>query len=175
MLRIELPAKPRLLTHDDSVASNEGLPVSLDIALSPLGELNRFNRHRFPGICSRVRTVPLDHPAEGALLHAGGIRFGSDEPEIAGGCNDRVNDFGGVVARRHQARRGEFRRLSRMRGLRRWQWHLDEMYMKVNGEMIYLWRAAQRDSAPCVGHRTLGGSSASGWEQHSASRVRTRA
>jgi putative transposase len=21
-----------------------------------------------------------------------------------------------------------------------WQWHLDEMYVKLNGEMVYLWR-----------------------------------
>jgi putative transposase len=26
-------------------------------------------------------------------------------------------------------------RASRMRGFRRWRWHLDEMYVKVNGEM----------------------------------------
>ena len=31
-------------------------------------------------------------------------------------------------------------RVSRMRGFRQWQWHLDEMYVKVNGEMRYLWR-----------------------------------
>ena len=32
-------------------------------------------------------------------------------------------------------------RVSRMRGFRRWRWHLDEMYVKLNGEMVYLWRA----------------------------------
>ena len=26
-------------------------------------------------------------------------------------------------------------RVSRMRGFRHWRWHLDEMYVKVNGEM----------------------------------------
>ena len=26
-------------------------------------------------------------------------------------------------------------RISRMRGFRQWQWHLDEMYVMVNGEM----------------------------------------
>ncbi|WP_022685522.1 IS6 family transposase [Sphingomonas phyllosphaerae] len=29
-------------------------------------------------------------------------------------------------------------RVSRMRGFRHWRWHLDEMYVKLNGEMIYL-------------------------------------
>jgi putative transposase len=32
-------------------------------------------------------------------------------------------------------------RVSRMRGFRHWRWHLDEMYVKLNGEMVYLWRA----------------------------------
>lgn len=32
-------------------------------------------------------------------------------------------------------------RVSRMRGFRQWRWHLDEMYVKLNGEMHYLWRA----------------------------------
>jgi putative transposase len=31
--------------------------------------------------------------------------------------------------------------MSRMRGFRQWRWHLDEMYVKLDGEMIYLWRA----------------------------------
>ena len=36
-------------------------------------------------------------------------------------------------------------RLSRMRGFRQWQWHLDEMYVKVNGEMRYLRRAVDHE------------------------------
>ena len=38
---------------------------------------------------------------------------------------------------------GEIRhqRVSRIRGFRHWRWHLDEMYVKLNGEMVYLWRA----------------------------------
>ena len=40
------------------------------------------------------------------------------------------NHFGPLFA-------GDIRsqRVSRMRGYRQWQWHLDEMYVKVNGEM----------------------------------------
>ena len=30
-------------------------------------------------------------------------------------------------------------RVNRMRGFRDWRWHLDEMYVKLNGEMVYLW------------------------------------
>ncbi len=31
-------------------------------------------------------------------------------------------------------------RASRMRGFRQWRCHLDEMYVKIGGEMHYLWR-----------------------------------
>ena len=32
-----------------------------------------------------------------------------------------------------------------MRGFRQWRWHLDEMYVKLNGEMVYLWRAVDHE------------------------------
>ncbi|GHH09824.1 IS6 family transposase [Sphingomonas glacialis] len=37
------------------------------------------------------------------------------------------------------------RRVNRMRGFRHWRWHLDEMYVKLNGEMVYLWRAVDHE------------------------------
>jgi putative transposase len=36
-------------------------------------------------------------------------------------------------------------RISRMRGFRHWRWHLDEMYVKLGGEMVYLWRAVDQE------------------------------
>lgn len=33
------------------------------------------------------------------------------------------------------------RRVSQMRGVRQWSWHLDEVFVKINGERHYLWRA----------------------------------
>ena len=36
-------------------------------------------------------------------------------------------------------------RVSRMRGFRQWRWHLDEMYVKLNGEMVYLSRAVDHE------------------------------
>ena len=36
-------------------------------------------------------------------------------------------------------------RVNPMRGFRHWKWHLDEMYVKLNGEMIYLWRAVDHE------------------------------
>lgn len=36
-------------------------------------------------------------------------------------------------------------RVSRMRGFRHWKWHLDEVYIKINGETHYLWRAVDHE------------------------------
>ncbi|MFT4028122.1 MAG: IS6 family transposase [Novosphingobium sp.] len=36
-------------------------------------------------------------------------------------------------------------RVNRMRGFQHWRWHLDEMYVKLNGEMVYLWRAVDQE------------------------------
>ena len=35
-------------------------------------------------------------------------------------------------------------RVSRMHDFRHWNWHLDEMYVKIGGEMHYLWRAVDQ-------------------------------
>jgi putative transposase len=32
-----------------------------------------------------------------------------------------------------------------MRGSTHWRWHLDEMYVKINGEQHYLWRAVDHE------------------------------
>lgn len=36
-------------------------------------------------------------------------------------------------------------RVNRMRGFRHWRWHVDEMYVRINGEMRYLWRAVDHE------------------------------
>ena len=42
---------------------------------------------------------------------------------------------------------GDIRRrsVSAMRGFRHWRWHLDEVNVKINGEMHYLWRAVDHE------------------------------
>jgi putative transposase len=42
---------------------------------------------------------------------------------------------------------GEIRRkrVHRMRSFTHWKWHLDEVYVKINGEMRYLWRAVDHE------------------------------
>lgn len=37
------------------------------------------------------------------------------------------------------------RRVSCMKGFRHWRWHLDEMYVKLDGEMVYPWRAVDHE------------------------------
>jgi putative transposase len=36
-------------------------------------------------------------------------------------------------------------RVNRMRGFCHWRWHVDEMYVKLNGEMVYLWLAVDHE------------------------------
>lgn len=59
-------------------------------------------------------------------------------------CHETVrfwwNRFGPLVAA--DIRR---QRVSRMKGFRQWKWHLDEVYVKINGEMHYLWRAVDQE------------------------------
>ncbi len=59
-------------------------------------------------------------------------------------CHETVrfwwNRFGPMFA-------GEIRRqrVSGMRGMRHWRWHLDETYVKIGGEMHYLWLAVDQE------------------------------
>jgi putative transposase len=59
-------------------------------------------------------------------------------------CHETVrlwwNRFGPMFA-------GEIRRkrVQRMRSYTHWKWHLDEVYVKINGEMRYLWRAVDHE------------------------------
>ncbi|MEO0920897.1 MAG: IS6 family transposase, partial [Pseudomonadota bacterium] len=36
-------------------------------------------------------------------------------------------------------------RINRMRGFKQWRWHLDEMFVKINGDTHYLWRAVDQE------------------------------
>ncbi len=59
-------------------------------------------------------------------------------------CHETVrhwwNRFGPIFA--NDIRR---QRVFHMRGFRRWRWHLDEMYVKLNDEMVYVWRAVDHE------------------------------
>ena len=45
-------------------------------------------------------------------------------------------------------------RVSAMRGFRHWRWHLDEVYVKLNGEMHCLWRAVGHESEALESYAT---------------------
>ena len=60
------------------------------------------------------------------------------------------NRFGLLFA--GDIRRG---RMIRMRAYRQWRWHLDELYVRLSGEMVYLWRAVDHEGEVlerCVTH-----------------------
>ena len=48
------------------------------------------------------------------------------------------NRFGPMFA-------AELRRKRTKRILPQWQWHLDEVFVKINGETYYLWRAVDQE------------------------------
>lgn len=37
------------------------------------------------------------------------------------------------------------KRVERLRFCPQWQWHLDEMFVKINGERHYLWRTVDHE------------------------------
>jgi len=37
------------------------------------------------------------------------------------------------------------KRVARMRGYTQWRWHLDEVFVKINGKLRYLWRAVDHE------------------------------
>jgi len=55
------------------------------------------------------------------------------------------NRFGPMFA-------SNFRRkcVQRLKSYSNWQWHLDEMYVKINGEIHYLWRAVDHEGEVLV-------------------------
>ena len=46
------------------------------------------------------------------------------------------------------------RRVNCMRGFRHWRWHLDEVFVKINDERHYLWRAVDHEGEILESHVT---------------------
>ena len=59
-------------------------------------------------------------------------------------CHETVrlwwNRFGPMFAAEVRCKR-----VQHMRQFTHWKWHLDEVYVKINGEMRYLWRAVDHE------------------------------
>ena len=68
------------------------------------------------------------------LLHERGIEVGHETIRLW------QNRFGPMFA--SEIRR---RRIQQLRAFSRWQWHVDEVFVKINGERHYLWRAVDHE------------------------------
>ncbi len=68
------------------------------------------------------------------LLHEKGIEISHESIRFW------WNRFGPIFAA--EIRRN---RINQMRAYSNWQWHLDEIFVKINGEQHYLWRAVDHD------------------------------
>ena len=68
------------------------------------------------------------------LLHERGIEVSHETVRF------RRNRFGPMFAA--EIRRN---RVNRMRSYSNWQWHLDEVFLKINGDTHYLWRAVDHE------------------------------
>jgi len=44
--------------------------------------------------------------------------------------------------------------VGRLRAYSNWRWHLDEVFVKINGEMHYLWRAVDHEGEVLEGYLT---------------------
>ena len=77
---------------------------------------------------------PLSLRQVGDLLHERGIDI----------CHETVrfwwNRFGPMLAAEIRKKRS-----AALRTLPQWRWHLDEVFVKINGEMHYLWRAVDHE------------------------------
>ncbi len=102
----------------------------------PLGPFRRFNSS--PHVIRLVVMIYVRFPL--SLRNVEDLLFerGIDV------CHETVrmwwNRFGPMFAGDIRRQRG-----SAMRGFRQWRWHLDEMYVKLNGDMVYLWRAVDHE------------------------------
>ena len=57
----------------------------------------------------------------------------------------RPSGSGGIGSAQCSPPRIRRRRVADMRGYPQWRWHLDEVFVKVNGKLCYLWRAVDHD------------------------------
>ena len=77
---------------------------------------------------------PLSLRNAGDLLHERGIDISHETVRFW------WNRFGPLMAREIRRRRSQ-----RLRQVTQWRWHLDEVFVKINGETHYLWRAVDHE------------------------------
>ena len=57
----------------------------------------------------------------------------------------RLSDFGGTALGPMFAAEIRKRQVANIRGYPQWRWHLDEVIVKINGKLCYLWRAVDHE------------------------------
>ncbi len=77
------------------------------------------------------------------LLHERGIEISHETVRFW------WNRFGPLFAAEIRGKRVEA-----MRACRQWQWHLDEVYVKINGVTHYLWRGCAEDARAWISERS---------------------
>src|SRR3981081_1026068 len=91
-----------------------------------------------PEVIRLVGMMYLKHPPP---LRNVEVRFAERGMDI---CHETVrlwwNRFGPMFAAEIRKKR-----VDRMRGNTHWKWHLDEVYVEINGETRYLWRAVDHE------------------------------
>ncbi len=86
---------------------------------------------------SLFQDLARDHPPGSDvedLLHERGIEVSHETIRFW------WNRFGPILAAEIRKKR-----MDRMRAFSGWRWHLDEMFVKINGEGHYLWRAVDQE------------------------------
>lgn len=101
--------------------------------LSPLRQLKKSTEIIRLAVMMYVR-FPLSLRNVEDLLHERGIEISHETVRFW------WNRFGPMFAA--EIRR---KRVSRMRSYSNWQWHLDEVFVKISGERHYLWRAVDQE------------------------------
>ena len=100
----------------------------------PLWLFQDLARDHPPGsddVCS-LPTLSLRNVED--LLHERGIEVSHETNRFW------WNRFGPIFAAEIRKKR-----MDRMRAFSGWRWHLDEMFVKINGEGHYLWRAVDQE------------------------------
>jgi putative transposase len=89
-----------------------------------------------------VRAIPLSLGNVEDLLAEPGIDISHETVRFW------WNRFGSIFAAEIRKRR-----VRNMRGYPQWRWHLDEVFVRVNGKLCYLWRAVDHEGEVLEGGR----------------------
>ena len=79
------------------------------------------------------------------VLHSHSVTLKIFYTDVVSTSATKRFDFGGTDLARCLRLRSARKGVSRMRSYSNWQWHLDEVFVKFNGDTHYLWRAVDHE------------------------------